>query len=113
MLTFKPNRAVYLCGLKKGSHVECQYALMTFGIPQAALPISDNGDIALGCLEHFLDRRKQIEDELIGSHLDQQHPSELIEYPQSADVVLGRGRPYQGMFRIVDCSIHRLNRVQI
>lgn len=46
-----------------GSHIECQYALTTFGIPRAAIPISTTGEMYTGEHLKWLASREMIETE--------------------------------------------------
>lgn len=46
-----------------GSHLECQYALTTFGIPREALPVSTDGTTSTQYLEAWLAARLAIDKE--------------------------------------------------
>ncbi|KAL3924666.1 MAG: hypothetical protein SGILL_000903 [Bacillariaceae sp.] len=104
-----------------GSHQECIYTLMTFGVPRKCFPISDTGELLVEKHVEFLAmRRKQeaaasammhaIEDmnaagrgvgnSNSSNHLSvplqqQQHLIKRIIVPTNVDVLLGRGRPFQ------------------
>lgn len=45
-----------------GSHVECQYALATYGIPRHALPVNTNGDLSTDYHMAWLQKRRDIEE---------------------------------------------------
>ena len=45
-----------------GTHVECQYALSTFGIPRVALPVNTNGDLSTVFHMAWLQKRREIEE---------------------------------------------------
>ena len=77
-----------------GSHTECQYVLASFGIPADILPIDAEGRFLRPWIEQYIAHRKSIEGGLINS--SQVHDlCERIQYPSPADVLLGRGRPFQ------------------
>jgi hypothetical protein len=79
---------LFLCDLS-GSHLECQFSLMTFGIPNSNLPIDEGGKLKDGVMEEFVRKRISSEAtyrEAIGDRID---------YPKKLDVLHGRGRPYQ------------------
>jgi len=44
-----------------GSHMECQYALTTFGIPQDALPVSSSGEMSIDRHLRWIETRRRIE----------------------------------------------------
>lgn len=78
-----------------GSHVECMYSLMTFGIPKETLPVNvvDGTPIVDDFLadndsEVLIERERH---QKIMAQMDDNH----ILFPQENDVLLGRGRPYQ------------------
>jgi hypothetical protein len=72
-----------------GSHLECQYELITFGIPRIILPLETGGALKLTDFMHFIEKRKAQES------ASNQSAVGLIDYPSEFDVLLGRGRPYQ------------------
>jgi len=45
-----------------GSHVECQYALATYGIPRNALPVNTNGEMSTDFHLAWLQKRREIEE---------------------------------------------------
>jgi hypothetical protein len=84
-----------------GSHEECIYALMTFGIPRKSFPISNSGELLIEKHAEFLAmRRKQEATQTTitvtaGGIQIPQRPQQAIVVPKNADVLLGRGRPFQ------------------
>ena len=77
-----------------GTHLECQYALMTYGILEKSLPIDTHGEMNLAMQENFISKRITKEQKMsLAKELEL--PSDDIEIPLSRDVVLGRGYPYQ------------------
>ena len=101
VLTFMQLRAgPYLrprIRLHFGCHMECQYALMTFGIPTSTIPLDINGEsLKLAPHKKWLKRRKAKEDWLRQQHragnMDAEYPG--VEIPSKFDVILGRGRPF-------------------
>lgn len=78
-----------------GSHLEVQYALMTFGIPMKSIPIRDDGTLKPEINEQYL-RERQIKDkEFRRREEDESLRGGVILYPNLNDVLLGRGRPFQ------------------
>jgi len=91
-----------------GTHAEAMYSLMTYGIPHDSIPISDSGEIKRKTHLEMLRLRETLEDYAkTGSTV------EMVEIPQKADFLLGKGRPFQehqGNLRvhsIVDEELHR------
>ena len=74
-----------------GSETECQYQLMTFGIPVDLIPLSETGDLKTGNHIKWLARRRRRE---IGRDSALSVNRELIDLPRGNDVLFGRGRPY-------------------
>jgi hypothetical protein len=74
-----------------GSHVECRYALATFGIPTKSVPVDENGTVLLSDFANFVEERKAKESLQKGST----NGDSIIECPGKFDVLLGRGRPFQ------------------
>ncbi|KAG7361442.1 hypothetical protein IV203_036542 [Nitzschia inconspicua] len=72
-----------------GSHMECQFSLMTFGITRSILQLDDNGNLKPGVMQSFYERRRALE------KAREDINSGRIDYPAEMDVLLGRGRPYQ------------------
>jgi hypothetical protein len=69
-----------------GSHVECQYALLSFGITSDVLPITPNGEVITDHLLKYLEWRRGIE---------AARPKEVCLTLTINDVLYGRGKPYQ------------------
>mmetsp|Transcript_13007 Transcript_13007/g.20941 ORF Transcript_13007/g.20941 Transcript_13007/m.20941 type:complete len:477 (+) Transcript_13007:249-1679(+) len=72
-----------------GSNMECQFSLMTFGLPNYILPLDDYGNLKEGVMENFIAKRKAIE------AADAEAREGRIDYPNKMDILLGRGKPYQ------------------
>eukprot|EP00529_Nitzschia_sp_RCC80_P022304 CAMPEP_0113451484 /NCGR_PEP_ID=MMETSP0014_2-20120614/6361_1 /TAXON_ID=2857 /ORGANISM="Nitzschia sp." /LENGTH=478 /DNA_ID=CAMNT_0000342839 /DNA_START=182 /DNA_END=1618 /DNA_ORIENTATION=- /assembly_acc=CAM_ASM_000159 len=83
----KDNRVRFR--VHRGSQMECQFALMTFGISQSILPYNEDGDLQGHYMEDFRRKRLSIEAERREAQGDR------VDYPSMNDVLLGRGRPYQ------------------
>jgi hypothetical protein len=45
-----------------GTHIECQYALTTYGIPRNALPVNTNGDLSNVFHMAWLQKRREMEE---------------------------------------------------
>ncbi|KAL3908403.1 MAG: hypothetical protein SGARI_003077 [Bacillariaceae sp.] len=97
-----------------GSHEECAYTLMTFGVPRKCFPISNTGDLLVEKHLEFLAMRHKQEMAaaaemairggagFIGNDVNlsvplqrQQQCLKRIIIPTNVDVLLGRGRPFQ------------------
>jgi hypothetical protein len=96
-----------------GSHQECTYTLMTFGVPRKCFPISSTGELLVEKHMEFLAmRRKQemaaaaaatvMKSSIYGDKYflslplqQQQQRLKRIIVPTNVDVLLGRGRPFQ------------------
>jgi hypothetical protein len=83
-----------------GSFCECQYGLMTFGLPSALLPYNSDGTLKLGNHKKWYQRRviKETEEKLL-QHQQQQRGETItfsfsgIELPSPTDILLGKGKP--------------------
>ena len=73
-----------------GSHSECQYKLMSFGIDVKDFPISMNGEYKLANHMKWVERRKKKEKFLRTNCL----PDGAVDLPSKLDVLLGRGSPF-------------------
>jgi hypothetical protein len=83
-----------------GSHQECIYALLTFGVPRRCFPISSTGELLVEKHGEFIEMRRQQERDRGNTVVDQRNPSTTyasrnIIVPKNDDVLLGRGRPFQ------------------
>jgi hypothetical protein len=87
--------------IHQGSLCECQYGLMTFGLPSAFLPYNSDGTLKLGNHKKWYQRRviKEKEEKL---QEQQQRGDEImsfcfsgIELPSPTDILLGKGKPIQ------------------
>ena len=88
-----------------GTHLECRYNLMTFGIPPEILPVNDDGTVTTRDYELLLARvaRKGASDDSSGSSDAAMPPTtssasgkeetELV--PGDLDVVMGRGSTHK------------------
>lgn len=71
-----------------GTHMECQYSLMTFGMPVPFIPVTDAGDVKATNHMKWIAKRKIKE-----SFLKRAQPFEGINLPSNNDVLVGRGKP--------------------
>ena len=75
---------------RQGSDLECQYKLMTFGIPSAMLPVSSNGEVDGSSFQNWIEGRKRSDGPTtIGQE------ALVIVIPGPCDVLLGRGKLIQ------------------
>ena len=76
---------------QQGSHTECQYKLMTFGVPVSHFPVGyEKGELKTAAHLRWLARRVVIE-----TALQSTGRFEGIDLPCSRDVLLGRGKTIQ------------------
>ena len=78
--------------LHRGSHVETQYELLTYGLPRR-LPISTNGQLQLKQHHKFI-RTRQLTERQQQQQLNQQSNEQLKQHvivPSHADVLFGSG----------------------
>jgi hypothetical protein len=75
--------------------LECIYALRSFGVPAGAIPLGT--DTITAAMAAFIEERQIIEANTAANDIFNSYPGRII-YPVITDVVLGRGRPYQGTF---------------
>jgi hypothetical protein len=73
-----------------GSPMECEYALLSFGVPSHLLPFTAEGQLKTGNHKKWIQRRIIMERELQRGQV-----FSGIELPRPNDVLLGRGRPLQ------------------
>mmetsp|Transcript_5911 Transcript_5911/g.16044 ORF Transcript_5911/g.16044 Transcript_5911/m.16044 type:complete len:546 (-) Transcript_5911:685-2322(-) len=78
-----------------GSHVECQYALSTFGISTQVLPYNVDGKLKQEKLEGLLASHRRAEDERRRYEDRQRTQKRIVYHATTRDVLLGRGTPYQ------------------
>ena len=71
-----------------GTHTECRYGLMTFGVPVEGLPLTDDGDIKTTTHMKWIAKRKVKE-----SKLKRSEEFHGIDLPGINDVLVGRGKP--------------------
>ena len=73
-----------------GTHQECMYSLMTYGISHNLFPVSAEGEIKRKNHLDLLQMRGIIEDYAkSGTEIS------MIEFPRNTDVLLGKGKPIQ------------------
>ena len=87
MYVFNKNARVR-CRLHFGTHMECIYTLMTFGINAADLPVSPTGEKRLDNHNEYLRKIRQYESV-------RNDGIQRIIVPGTLDVLLGRGKPLQ------------------
>jgi hypothetical protein len=87
MYVFNRN-ARMRCRTHCGSHMECIYQLMTFGIKSCDFPVTTNGEKRLDSHHEFIRKMR---------HADNLPTDEVqrIIIPGPLDVLLGRGKPLQ------------------
>lgn len=68
--------------------MECQYSLMTFGVPVSAVPVTNDGEVKLTNLSRWVARRKVKDAALANTGT-----FEGIDLPLLDDVLVGRGKP--------------------
>ena len=68
-----------------GSHIECKYKLMTFGIPVHLLPLKHTLEIKNAHQKQWLAKAK----------VKEEGGRQRIDLPTHADVLLGKGQPIQ------------------
>jgi len=79
-----------------GTHMECQYELMTYGIPRSTLPVTPTGELLIDGHLMWLETRKQREKERtifpITSIVMEESKFDENIGPNPEDVLLGRGK---------------------
>jgi hypothetical protein len=84
--------------LDPGTHLECQYQMMTFGISNKLLPVNPDGAISLDNHNRWMQRRRLQEammTEPIRAISSEQRRLKRIAVPGSFDILLGRGKLIQ------------------
>jgi hypothetical protein len=93
-----------------GSHQECIYALLTFGIPRRCFPISNTGELMTEKQKEFIEMRRQHERyDSIKTSMETVNKRNCavgrnIIVPKNDDVLLGRGRPFQEHAGNIQCN---------
>jgi hypothetical protein len=88
-----------------GAHVECLYALMTFGFPVDNLPVTMDGKLKRKNHLEWIKMRKMQESVI--------SLEERIVVPAHADVLFGRGKPFQAhignmrLYNLLDAHLER------
>eukprot|EP00980_Cylindrotheca_fusiformis_P031288 scaffold26125_cov162-Cylindrotheca_fusiformis.AAC.1 len=74
--------------MHRGSHSECQYKLMSFGIPIKVFPVTLDGSLQLANHVKWIEKRRKKE-----AYLNKNLPIEgAVDLPSNHDVLLGRGK---------------------
>lgn len=76
--------------LSEGTHTECRYKLMTFGVPVSVFPITEEGDLKTTEMMKWI-RKRMVKDEACQRGL----PWRKIDLPYTKDVLAGKGAPFQ------------------
>eukprot|EP00934_Nitzschia_sp_Nitz4_P000192 Nitzschia sp. Nitz4//scaffold67_size101165//80902//82521//NITZ4_004540-RA/size101165-processed-gene-0.120-mRNA-1//-1//CDS//3329556507//192//frame0 len=76
--------------LHTGSATECQYSIMSFGIPVNSLPLASDQDLRTGNQTKWIAKQK-VKDRL----LKRDGTFDKIDIPGLHDVILGRGKVFQ------------------
>jgi hypothetical protein len=74
-----------------GSHIECEYGLLSFGVPSNLLPYTTEGQLKTANHKKWIQRRIVMDHELKRGN----QVFSGIELPRPNDVLLGKGRPLQ------------------
>ena len=85
---------LFVSPFSTGSHMEVLYSLNTFGLSREYMPLDNNFNVTTDKVMLFIRKRREIED--LRELQRARNGSGLVDFPRSLDVVLGRGRPYQG-----------------
>ena len=81
--------------LHRGSHVEIQYELQSYGIPSKILPFNSDGIVQKKDMLSILDRLR-VHEEHFGHKMYSNYPGQsCILIPSLYDVLSGRGKPIQ------------------
>ena len=78
----------------EGTHTECQYKLLTFGIPIDMFPITSQGELKRSSHKQFLARRRAKEKTLQEGQIKYDR-FDCIEFPARTDILVGKGKPIQ------------------
>ena len=76
---------------RSGTHQECQYELMTFGIPISIFPVDITGEMRKNFAEEFIAKCRAREQAL----REKETKANQIDAATDRDILLGRGRPSQ------------------
>jgi hypothetical protein len=84
-----------------GTHTECLYSLMTFGIPMSDFPMTDDG-LELNRKNHhkWIEMRRKVE-----ARRSEGVFKKLVLLPSHSDVLFGRGTPIQNHRGNVNLSL--------
>eukprot|EP00934_Nitzschia_sp_Nitz4_P002333 Nitzschia sp. Nitz4//scaffold80_size88189//78525//80210//NITZ4_005094-RA/size88189-augustus-gene-0.52-mRNA-1//-1//CDS//3329558651//2333//frame0 len=92
-VAMSPPSFRYCYRIHKGSTTEVLYAMLSYGIPMEAVPVTGSGAVKTKDLQKWIARRKSREAVLLGNGA--LGTFNKIELPTSRDVLLAKGRPYQ------------------
>jgi hypothetical protein len=73
-----------------GTHLECTYALKSFGLPTSLLPFTDESELKIDNHKKWIKRRIVKEHVLARGEI-----FSCIELPHGNDILLGKGKPFQ------------------
>jgi hypothetical protein len=79
-----------------GSHLECQYGLLSFGVPSTLLPFTMEGELKTNNHKKWVQRRLVKDQEIL--RRQQSNPEYVfpgVDMPGRNDVLLGSGQPTQ------------------
>jgi hypothetical protein len=84
-----------------GTHTECLYSLMTFGIPMSDFPMTDDG-LELNRKKHhkWIEMRRKVE-----ARRGKEGFMKVVLLPSHSDVLFGRGTPTQNHRGNVNLSL--------
>jgi hypothetical protein len=83
------DHGVPSASIPTGSHVECRYTLLSFGVPVDYLPFTDKGDLKNSNHLKWFHRRKHKEAVATFANF------RGIDLPTNRDVLIGRGKPFR------------------
>ncbi len=75
---------------QSGAHTECQYSLMTFGLPVHVFPIGGNSELKILEFQKWI-KKQEIKEDAIRKGV----AFDAIDLPSAKDVLMGKGKPFQ------------------
>jgi hypothetical protein len=90
-----------------GTHIECVYALMTYGIPSESFPVTVAGEVKRKKHLEWIKMRKRQESDNSGQP--------RIVIPSYSDILFGRGKPFRehiGNLQLVNLLDDHLDRYE-
>lgn len=88
----KCNLSKHLCYYNIGTHTECRYSLMTFGVPVKVLPITYQGELKTVSHMKWIAKHRIKDDAL--KRTGNLFGFDRIDLPGRCDVILRRGRVF-------------------